>query len=284
MIKLAAFADEASSSLEGQIAALKRNEIEYIELRGIDDKNISAVTLEEAQGYAKMLSDAGIKVWSIGSPIGKINISDYSDEYKDKLRHICKLAKIFRTNKIRMFSFFEAYEQGDKVISALCEMQKIAAEEGVGLYHENEKSIYGDTLERVQEIMTKVNGMHYIYDPANYVEVGEDCYTAINTLYEKTDYFHIKDVIASTHELVPAGHGDGKISELIAKISPSEDKTLTLEPHLALFSGYSEIDATEMKNKFHFETNDEAFDAAANALKSLIEAQGYKKANGGYTK
>lgn len=284
MIKLAAFADEASSSLEGQIAALKRNDIEYIELRGIDDKNISAITLEEAQRYAKRLSDAGIKVWSIGSPIGKINISDYSDEYKDKLRHICRLAKIFGTDKIRMFSFFEAYESGDKVISALSEMQKIAAEEGVGLYHENEKAIYGDTLERVQEIMNKVEGMYYIYDPANYVEVGEDCGKTLETLYDKTDYFHIKDVIADTHELVPAGHGDGRIADIIAKIPDDADKTLTLEPHLALFSGYSEIDNTEMKNKFHFESNDEAFDAAANALKKLLEDQGYKKSNGGYIK
>ena len=284
MIKLAAFADEASSSLEGQIAALKRNEIEYIELRGINNKNISAITLEEAEGYAKMLSDANIKVWSIGSPIGKIDIADYSEEYKEKVRHICKLAKIFDTDKIRMFSFFKAYERENDVFSALREILEIAKEEGVELYHENEKEIYGDTLEHVLKIKENVKGLKLIYDPANFVDVGEDCQNALDVLHNDIGYYHIKDVIANTHELVPAGHGDGRISDIIACICENEDKVFTLEPHLALFSGYSDIDNTEMKNKFHFANNDEAFDAAANALKSLIEAQGYKKTDGGYTK
>ena len=38
MIKLCAFADEAESSLDGQIAALKRNDISYLELRSIAGK------------------------------------------------------------------------------------------------------------------------------------------------------------------------------------------------------------------------------------------------------
>ena len=40
MIKLCAFADEAESSLAGQIAALKRNNIPYLELRSIAGKNV----------------------------------------------------------------------------------------------------------------------------------------------------------------------------------------------------------------------------------------------------
>ena len=284
MIKFAAFADEADSALEGQIAALKRNNIEYIELRGIYEKNISEVSLEEAEAYAEMLSKENIKVWSIGSPIGKIKISEYGEEHKNKLRHICKLAKIFGTDKIRMFSFFEAYENEDKVFSALSEMRDIAQSFGVGLYHENEKEIYGDTLERVLKIMKNVDGLHYVYDPANFVDVGEDASRALEALYATTDYFHIKDVIADTHELVPAGYGDGRIDSLVSMISESEDKVLTLEPHLAIFQGYAQIDSTEMKNKFHFDSNNDAFDAAANALKKILIAQGYKETKGGYVK
>ncbi len=284
MIKLAAFADEASSSLDGQIEALKRNEIDFIELRGINGKNISAISTEEAVEYAKILSESGIKVWAIGSPIGKINICDYNEEYKDKLRHICKLAKIFETDKIRMFSFYNAYEHEDKVFAALSEMQKIAEDEGAILYHENEKEIYGDTVERVQKIMNNVSGLRFVYDPANYVEVGEDAQMALDALANKTDYFHIKDFIAKTRELVPAGYGDGMIAELIDRISPCKDTILTLEPHLAIFDGYSEIDSSEMKNKFNFQNNDDAFDAAVNALKEILVARGYKKTNGGYVK
>ena len=53
MIKLCAFADEAESSLAGQIAALKRNDISYLELRSIAGKNVKDFSLEEAKEKAK---------------------------------------------------------------------------------------------------------------------------------------------------------------------------------------------------------------------------------------
>ena len=54
MIKLCAFADEAESSLVGQIAALKRNNIPYLELRSIAGKNVRDFSLDEAREYAKI--------------------------------------------------------------------------------------------------------------------------------------------------------------------------------------------------------------------------------------
>ena len=37
---LSAFADEAADTLEGQLAALKRNELSHIELRNIDGRSV----------------------------------------------------------------------------------------------------------------------------------------------------------------------------------------------------------------------------------------------------
>ena len=282
MIKLAAFADESDKNLDCQIAALKRNGLSYIELRGIYDKNILDVTLEEAEEYAKTLSDAGIKVWSMGSPIGKIKLDDYNDEYKEKVRHMAKLARIFGTDKIRSFSFYEAYGRDEEVYAALNEMQSIAESEGACLYHENEKGIYGDTAERVLNLIENVKGMKFVYDPANFLMIGEDADKTLDALHGKTDYFHIKDVIAETKQIVPAGYGDGKIHELVSRIT--DDKVLTLEPHLKMFVGYANIDTEEMKNKFSFKDNNEAFDAAVNALKAVLAAEGYKETDGGFTK
>ena len=39
-IKLCAFSDEANNSLDGQIAALKRNNIPYMEMRNVNGKNV----------------------------------------------------------------------------------------------------------------------------------------------------------------------------------------------------------------------------------------------------
>ncbi len=40
MYKLAAFADEADSSISGQIAAMSDNGIEFLEIRGVEDQTV----------------------------------------------------------------------------------------------------------------------------------------------------------------------------------------------------------------------------------------------------
>ena len=126
MIKLCAFADEADGSLQGQIEALKRNGIEYLELRSVNGKNVKDVTEAEAAEYAELLKANGIKVFSIGSPIGKVSIQVDIDAYVEEITHVFKLANIFGTDKIRMFSFFNAYDKREKVISNLTKMAEKA--------------------------------------------------------------------------------------------------------------------------------------------------------------
>jgi sugar phosphate isomerase/epimerase len=278
MIRLCAFSDEAGSSLEEQIFALKRNNISLMELRSIDKKNVADFTIEEAIAYQKKLEENNISVWSIGSPIGKVNINVDFEEYLKKVAHVCELAKVFKTDKIRMFSFFHAYEDEEKVYEYLRKMVEVATSYGVNLYHENEKDIFGDTAERVQKIMNNVNGLKYIYDPANYLQCDQQAELTLELFHSKTDYFHIKDVISSTGQLVPAGYGDGMILDLLKMIK--DDKTLTLEPHLTVFDAYKAIDNTEMKHKFTYTSANEAFDAAVSALKALLIQAGYKEENG----
>ena len=78
-IILCGFADEADPMLDGQIEALKGNGISLLEIRGVDGKNIVDVTREEAKAIRAKLDANGISVWSLGSPIGKININDDFD-------------------------------------------------------------------------------------------------------------------------------------------------------------------------------------------------------------
>lgn len=284
MIRISAFSDEASTSLRGQIAAMLRNDISLTELRSVDGKNVKDLTLEEAEQIKAALDLARIKVWSIGSPLGKVDITVDMDEYLHTVEHVCKLAQVFDCKRIRMFSFFGAYEQPEKVYDYLQRMVDVANGYGVMLCHENEKDIYGDTLERVQQIAQHVPGLKLVYDPANYLQCGQPADQTIPALHAKTDYFHVKDVVAATGEIVPAGHGDGHIEQIIAMIDPKADVVMTLEPHLRVFAGYAQIDNSEMKNKYTFETNDQAFDAAANALKALLEQNGYVYEQGGYVK
>lgn len=215
--------------------------------------------------------------------MGKVKIDCDFEEYKSVVRHVCRLAQIFKTDKIRIFSFFEAYESEKKVFELMREMVAIANEYDVTLYHENEKKIYGDTVERVLRIYDNVEGIKLIYDPVNYIEVGEDPVEALDKLYDNIGYFHIKDMMADTKIHVPAGLGDGKIAELVKRIGDT-DAVLTLEPHLMIFKGFAEIDGSELNTKFHFDDSNVAFDTAAESMKKILEEQGYtfNESEGGF--
>ena len=282
MIRLCAFADESSPTLEGQIDALKRNNISLIELRTIDDKNVFDLTKKEAKKISKTLIKNGIKVWSLGSPVGKVDIDTDFKQYTKKFIRLLKNAKIFGTDKIRMFSFFNAKNKPEKVYEKLSILVKIASKYNIELYHENEKGIFGDTVESVIKLLDNVKGLKSVYDPANFIQCGEDSLYSLQALHAKADYFHIKDVIKETDQLVPAGEGDGNIAKLINDIKG--DSVLTLEPHLAVFDAFKQVDNTEMKHKFKFTSNVEAFAFAVKSLKELLVKNGYREINGEFVK
>ena len=282
MIRLCAFSDEAGKELSTQISAMQENGIFLTELRSVEGKNVKKLTLSEAKEIRNTLRAEGIATWAVGSPIGKVPITVEISEYLEELRHVCALANTLETDRIRMFSFHDAYGERDRVIEYLCRMVEVAAEFGVLLCHENEKNIYGDTAERVADLMENVKGMRFVYDPANYLQVGEPSEKTLPRFAAVSDYFHIKDVISATEELVPAGYGDGNLRGLVQSID--RDCTLTLEPHLKVFEAYAQIDGEKMNHRFHFDSNRAAFDAAANALKDILRKEGYKETEGAWVK
>jgi len=279
-LRLCAFADEASPSLEKQVEALKRNKISLIELRNINGENISKITQERAKEYAEYLKCNGISVWSIGSPLGKINIEDDFEEHLKLTEHVSNLAKIFETDKVRMFSFFlsDHIKHRDEVIERLNKMVKIASKNNIGLYSENEKDIYCDMAKYTIDILDNVKGLKSIFDPANYIQCGQNIDEAFDRLVDRTDYFHIKDAILGSNEVVPAGKGNGNIEEMIKRIK--KDAVVSIEPHLKIFSGFNDIDKHNLKNKYFFNSNEEAFDAAVDAVKLLLKNIGYIEKNG----
>ena len=196
MIRLCAFSDEYGNKLEEQIEGLKLNNIHLIEIRNVDGKNVLNFTDEDAKYYYEELAKNDIRVWSIGSPLGKVDIDVAFEEYKNTvLKRLCELANIFQISRIRMFSFFKAYEKKDEVIKKLQEMVNFAKKYNVELYHENEKDIYGDSLERVLELKQNVQGLKFVYDPANFIQCEQNPDKTIDSLFDKMDYFHIKDIL-----------------------------------------------------------------------------------------
>ena len=279
--KLCAFADEYSPMIDEQIKGMKENGIEYLEIRNVDGTNIADITEDKAYEVKAKLDREGLKVWSMGSPIGKIDINDELEPHLEKLRHVIKLAKILDCNKIRMFSFFipedaDKSSLREKVMSGLEKMLDIAEKEGILLCHENEKGIYGDTVASCLEIKERFDDrIRIIFDPANFCQCDQETYPyGYSNLGEHLEYMHIKDVRISDQTIVPAGEGNGHIPEILTEINKRVDGDfiLTLEPHLSVFDGLAGLekpgDTTKIGNAYA--TKEEAFNTAVKALKGVI--------------
>ena len=278
-----AFADEASADILEQIAACKANGIDYIELRNVNGKNISNFTVEEAKELKKLLDDNGIKVSSIGSHYGKIEITDDFEPHFEAFKQTVEVAKVLETKYIRMFSFFftkgqKIEDYKDEVYRRLDAMVDYSNEHGILCCHENEKGIYGDITERCVELAEHYGErMGCIFDPSNYIQCGCDTLEGFKLLQDKVTYMHVKDCIAAIDTVVPAGEGDGHLEEILKMLDEKEAVYfLSVEPHLRVFEGLENLEpddttANAMNKKFVYPDNKTSFAAACTAIHNIIE-------------
>ena len=278
-MKLCAFADEAAADLAGQISALQRNAISLLEIRGVNGKNIKDMTKSEAREIKGILDDAGISVHSIGSPIGKIALDGDIQSHFDDFQRILETADILETRYIRMFSFFPTGVENQEKIRDLVfkhiERLLTLTPSHMILCHENEKDIFGENAENCLALHEAFPRLRAVFDPANFVQCGVDTKKAWQMLRDHVEYLHIKDAIADG-TVVPAGMGLGNVPFIVRDYLARGGNVMTLEPHLFDFTGLSALENGKVTSLgiSPYRDNDEAFDAAADALKKILNEIG----------
>ena len=275
-IVLSGFADEIDPSLDEQIRVLKKLGMNHIEMRGVNGKGLVEYTLEEAKEIKKRLDAEGFALSSVGSPIGKIKITDDFEPHMELYKHTVDLAHLMEARYIRMFSFYipENYAAADCRSEVLFRMEAMVAEaahNNITLLHENEKGIYGDNASRCLDLMQQFAGKHFscTFDFANFIQCGQDPSEAYEMLSPYISYVHVKDALFATGEVVPAGTGNGHLPEIFQKLDASGyHGFLSLEPHLANFSGLA---ALEHNAAIRTENNTEkAFCVAWEAFQKVL--------------
>jgi sugar phosphate isomerase/epimerase len=274
-MKLCAFADEASENLQGQIAALQRNGIDALEIRGVNGKNIKDISYEETIAVKNALDGAGISVWSIGSPIGKIALDGDIEAHMDDFQRILEKADILNAKHIRVFSFFPVKGESpekiqDQVLRHIEKMLSLTPSH-IMLCHENEKDIFGENTENCLMLHRNFPRLRGVFDPANFVQCGVDTKDAWQRLKPYIEYLHIKDAI-SDGTVVPCGMGRGNLPLILSDYLQNGGEVMTLEPHLFDFTGLSALENGNVTSLgiSPYKDNDEAFDAAADALKNIL--------------
>ncbi len=275
-IKIYAFSDEASANINNQIDALIRNNLDGMEIRNVDGINISSITKEKAKEVKAKTDAHALSIWSIGSPLGKIDIHDDFKPHLEMFKHTLEIAEILDCKNIRLFSFFmpkklSADIYKEEIIDRLGKFTEIASNYDITLCHENEKEIYGDIPERCLEIHKYFPEIKAVFDPANFVQCGVDTIKAWEMLKDYVCYIHIKDALIDGH-VVPAGSGIGNVQKIARDFIERGGKSFTIEPHLTVFSGFEQLErkGESINTHISFPDNDTAFDTACKCFKNLL--------------
>ena len=239
---LSGFGDEIDPDPTIQVAVLKALGARHIEVRSAWTTNVVDLDDDQLDRLRGILSGQEMSVSAIASPIGKVDVSLDAELEVDRLRRIIRVAHALETPNIRVFSFFRGEDVSvestrDAVMTRMRLLADEAEKAGVVLLHENEKDIYGDTPERVLDLVESVgsSALRLAWDNANFVQVGAQPFTdGYAMLRPYLDYLQVKDAVAATGEVVPAGQGDGELRETLTALrDDGYTGFASLEPHLA---------------------------------------------------
>ena len=242
MWTLSGFADEISPDLQSQCQTLNGLGIEYVELRSAWDTNVLDLDDDQLDAAGRILAAHGIRTSSIGSPIGKILITEDFEPHLARFSRALHVAETLGAPYIRLFSFFmpagdDPARHRDEVLRRMTALTAAARGHDVVLLHENEKEIYGDNPARCLDIVESVGSeqLRLLWDAANFVQCGVRPFTdGYALLRPYLEYVHVKDAVMATGEVVPAGEGDGELAPTLrAMRADGFDGFFSMEPHLA---------------------------------------------------
>ena len=274
---VSAFSDEYADGLVEQCKALNGFGVSYMEMRGVNGKNVSILTKEEVKNAKVVLNDYNIKVSSIGSPLGKIKLDGDIEGHLETAKRVFETANELNAKNIRMFSFYlpedkTREECRGQVFDQLTKLVNLSEEYGVTLCHENEALIYGESPEKCLEILEYFDGkLKCVLDMGNFVLDGYNPMDAYKLLKKHIEYFHIKDALYAG-AIVPAGKGEAQIKEILDDYKENGEKNtfITLEPHLQTFSGLNALVGKTFENPYKYKDQKEAFIDAVAKLKELL--------------
>ena len=217
---LSAFSDEAanSKSVVEQFAVLAALGLQYYSPRFLnvtgEVKNIMKLDKAELKTVRQLQGDYGLKVTSIGSPIGKVKLLDVDDgshnrfvpfdKYlKDEVATAIDRAHALEAKMIRGFSFYhprgtDPKPHVSKAVDQLSAIAQKCAKEGIVYALEVEANLIGQNGQLMAELARKIDepNLICIFDGGNISSQNYDCLRCLaeyQVMRKHLGYFHIKD-------------------------------------------------------------------------------------------
>ena len=208
--------------------------LQWIELRGMWDKNITALSPKEIADACKILDDHKLRVTDIASPLFKTDWpgaprsdqsekrdqfhADFDAAAQDKLlEHCISLAKAFKTDRIRCFDYWRLADQKPYRAAINAKLSQAAdrcAKDDVILLLENEMSCNTATGEEAAEVLKAIPNPSFMlnWDPGNAAALGSIPYPDGYSLLPKDriGHCHAKDLVrkdGEKYDWAPVGGG-----------------------------------------------------------------------------
>ena len=199
--------------------AAKEFGMDWIELRGMWNKNILKLDAKEIAEARSILEKNKLRVTDIASPLFKVDWkgapqSKYSpkrdqfnadftfDQQDEVLERSIALAKAFNTDRVRCFDFWRLDDQTPyraAMNEKLLDAANTAGKRGVLLVLENEPSCNTATGSEAAKVLSAVQSRHLMlnWDPGNASERGETPYPDGYELLprDRIGHCHCKDSV-----------------------------------------------------------------------------------------
>lgn len=240
MFTISAFADEIDPDPSIQMDVLETCCVKHIELRSAWKTNVLDLSVPDLAMFKAQMDARGFKLSAIGSPIGKVKVTDPFEPHLERFKHALHLCHFFGTPNIRLFSYYlpegDSWpKHRDEVMRRMRIKVELAAKENVRLLHENEHRIYGEDPELVADLLKTLDHPNFraINDAANYVHGGYDPWQGWQMTKDWTVHFHIKDWVHGEKQGRLPGEGHGRLPDIMADaVKMNYDGFATMEPHL----------------------------------------------------
>ena len=199
--------------------AAKEFGMDWIELRGMWNKNILKLDAKEVEEARRLLEKNKLRVTDIASPLFKVDwkgapLSKFSpkrdqfnadftfDQQDEVLERCIELAKAFNTDRVRCFDFWRLEDQApyrQAINEKLLDAANLAGKKGILLVLENESSCNTATGSEAAKVLNAVQSPHLVlnWDPGNASELGEIPYPEGYNLLPKDriGHCHCKDSV-----------------------------------------------------------------------------------------
>jgi len=209
--------------------------MEWIELRGMWNKNLLKLDAKEIEEARRILERNKLRVTDIASPLFKVDWKDapkskYSpkrdqfnadftfDQQDEVLERCIELAKAFRTDRVRCFDFWRLDDPAPyraAINQKLTDAAKKAGKNGMVLVVENEMTCNTATGAEAAQLLNQISSPNFMlnWDAGNAAARGETPYPDGYNLLPKNriGHCHCKDVTkktdGSSHEWAAMGRG-----------------------------------------------------------------------------